>query len=89
MIRIANSILFRNDASGSSSKEYTEWQLKDRFVIINYKRCIPPLPADEIDQIWKDALAYHAREKSKQQQQRQSSVSDVINNGGIITRNIY
>jgi hypothetical protein len=85
LISIANSILFRNDASGSSSssKEYTEWQLKDRFVTINHKRCVPPLPADEIDQIWKDALAYHAREKSKQQQQqRQSSVSDVINNGG-------
>jgi Bifunctional DNA primase/polymerase, N-terminal len=88
MISIANSILFRYyDNNGSSStvssgKSYTDWQLKDQFVIINYKRCVPPLPTDEINQIWKDAVAYHAREKSKQkEEEEQHSVgaTNVIN----------
>jgi hypothetical protein len=72
MISIANSLLFRYGCNDDSSTTAAaddnmdprlEQELKNRFVNINDKRCVPPLAASEINQIWKDAVAYYTRTK--------------------------
>jgi DNA replicative helicase MCM subunit Mcm2 (Cdc46/Mcm family) len=73
MISIANSILFRYGCDGGGNSNTAaaddnmdpqlEQELKNRFVNVNDKRCMPPLPASEINQIWKDAVTYYIRTK--------------------------
>ena len=62
LISIASSILFRYGGNGDV-KVVEEQELKNKLLDINNNTCDPPLPANEINQIWKDAIAYSTRKK--------------------------
>ena len=61
LIRIANSLLFRYGGNGESEQE-----LKNIYVEINNSRCQPPLPENETNQIWNDAVAYSTKKKNEE-----------------------
>jgi hypothetical protein len=85
LISIANSILFRSGNDIKESKEKHD-NLKSTFININTGRCLPPLPADEVNTIWNDAVAYYTRirgqekesEKKEEEQQKQSHASILV-----------
>jgi hypothetical protein len=80
LIRIASSILFRH-AENSIEKSEVE-QLKSTFISVNNNRCIPPLPANEINQIWKDAVAYSTK---KEEEEEGSRTAGTWSTAGITT----
>jgi hypothetical protein len=72
LISIANSLLFRYGGNGNSNGNgnnnldpQLEQELKSRFLDISNSRCEVPLPASEINQIWKDAVAYYTKKKKE------------------------
>jgi hypothetical protein len=68
LISIANSLLFRYGGNGNGNNNLDpqlEQELKSRFLDINNNRCEVPLPASEINQIWKDAVAYYTKKKKE------------------------
>jgi hypothetical protein len=82
ILSIANSIIFRSQATGEDGK--TIEKLKSTFVDINNRRCVSPLPAKEIDTIWKDALSYYTRIKDQEEEvseelgKQQKSYADIL-----------
>jgi hypothetical protein len=80
LISIANSLLFRYGNSGGNGNgngngsnvadsfgldPRLEQELKDKLVAINQKRCKPPVVESELNQIWKDAVAYYTKKKNE------------------------
>src|SRR5690242_6853832 len=86
LISIANSLLFRYGSSGNGNGKDSdsldpqlEMELKNKFLAINSNRCEVPLPASEINQIWKDAVKYYQRQpKSQTTDYELISVSNAI-----------
>jgi hypothetical protein len=72
------SLLFRYGVNGNGNgkvlEEQQQKELKNRFLDINDKRCTPSLPVSEINQIWKDAVAYYTRQKKEGKQQLKNGV---------------
>ncbi|HSF49323.1 MAG TPA: phage/plasmid primase, P4 family [Nitrososphaeraceae archaeon] len=54
MVSFANKLLFKYKFDNNNNGN----KLKDFFNEVNDKLCIPPLPKDEINSIWRDALKF-------------------------------
>jgi galactokinase/mevalonate kinase-like predicted kinase len=60
--------LFRYGGNGKGCDNLDpqlEPELKNRFLDINNNRCEIPLPASEVNQIWKDSVAYYTKKKKE------------------------
>jgi Bifunctional DNA primase/polymerase, N-terminal len=69
LLRIANSLLFRD--LGGNEKSRSELEIKAILLKINNTRCVPsPLPTEEIDKIWDDAVNYVRQIKAQQDEDR-------------------
>jgi hypothetical protein len=68
LISIANSLLFRYGGNGKSEQE-----LKNIYLEINNSRCQPPLPENERNQIWNDAVAYSTKKKNEELELKENS----------------
>ena len=72
MLKVADSILFRY------SDDHDLRTLKDWFILVNEHCCRPdPLPEQERNQIWNDAVEYVSRKKAEESN-RILSVSEAI-----------